>query len=350
MSMLEWESEFILNHSESSASALPQVILICISLAYKESANCRLEAQYGHLRGVPLMPLMMEEHYRPTGWLGILMGTKLYFNFHPAAIATDASFMESMDLVERNLGNCAKTLSGPPPSSSVTATPVPEGLPPSATATGSCELPPAAATPSAPARVATAPEPPPVNCPPTELATPDRSFTPSMLATMSSPLVAPVVPHTHKRSSSSVAPQGDTPFVEVLLGQQRYMYEKEERIRQEAKAEQAELRQDMQQQMDALREEMKPAHAITDQQLASLQARLEALHAAKQLTDDELYTLEDAVADYMELRSLMGCGATVTAEMAHSSGAVAKLLKLIGLSEGIAADKAFARQARRKCL
>jgi hypothetical protein len=96
-----------------------------------------------------------------------------------------------------------------------------------------------------------------------------------------------------------------------------------------------------------MREEMKPAEAISAQQLASLQARLEALHAAKLLTDGEVHTLEDTIADYLELRSLMA-GSTVTRDTANSSEAVGKLLKLIGLSEGIAADGAFARQARRK--
>jgi hypothetical protein len=51
------------------------VMISCISLAYKESANCRLEAQYGHQIKVDLIPLMMEEGYRATGWLGMLLGT-----------------------------------------------------------------------------------------------------------------------------------------------------------------------------------------------------------------------------------------------------------------------------------
>ena len=46
------------------------VMLSCISLAYKESANCRLEAQYGHQQDVDMIPLMMEEGYKPMGWLG----------------------------------------------------------------------------------------------------------------------------------------------------------------------------------------------------------------------------------------------------------------------------------------
>ena len=65
------------------AHAPRQVILSCLSLKYKESANCRLEVQYSHQRGVDLIPLMMEVGYKPTGLLGLIIGTRLYFNFHP---------------------------------------------------------------------------------------------------------------------------------------------------------------------------------------------------------------------------------------------------------------------------
>ena len=40
-----------------------------ISQAYKESANCRLERQYAHERELDAIPLMMEQGYKPNGWL-----------------------------------------------------------------------------------------------------------------------------------------------------------------------------------------------------------------------------------------------------------------------------------------
>ena len=46
------------------------VIVFCVTLKYKESANCRLEAQYGHQLGVPMVPLMLDRGYQPRGWLG----------------------------------------------------------------------------------------------------------------------------------------------------------------------------------------------------------------------------------------------------------------------------------------
>jgi hypothetical protein len=123
---------------------------------------------------------------------------------------------------------------------------------------------------------------------------------------------------------------------------------KAEKEEQEAKAaaDKAELRREMQQQMDKMREELKPAEAISEQRLAALQARIDALHQAKLLGDDELYALEDLVADYVELESSMGVALTL--ETIHANENASKLLKLVGLSEHIAADSAFSRQARRK--
>ena len=44
-----------------------------------------------------------------------------------------------------------------------------------------------------------------------------------------------------------------------------------------------------------------PKQIVSDDQLSTLQARLESLHAAQLLTDDELYALEDVCADHMAL-------------------------------------------------
>ena len=46
------------------------VMLYGVSLAYKESANCRLEANYAHQCQVEMIPIMMERGYSPRGWLG----------------------------------------------------------------------------------------------------------------------------------------------------------------------------------------------------------------------------------------------------------------------------------------
>ena len=70
---------------------------------------------------------------------------------------------------------------------------------------------------------------------------------------------------------------------------------------------------------------------LRDQQLIALQARLEALSAAKLLTDDELFAVEDVIGD--------------------SSGEASgehQVTMLLALSARMASDSAFARQLRRK--
>ena len=113
----------------------------------------------------------------------------------------------------------------------------------------------------------------------------------------------------------------------------------------EAKLEKA--RQEMQSKVEQVEEKLTPVAAITGEQIASLGARLEALHGAELLSDEELFTLEDTVADYVELQSSMG---VITLEAAHAIRVADKLVKLVALSEHIAADGAFSRQARRKYL
>ena len=81
---------------------------------------------------------------------------------------------------------------------------------------------------------------------------------------------------------------------------------------------------------------------VSEGQLELLQTRLDALHQAKLLTDDEIAALEDCVADYIECRSSLNPAA---AEI----GATAETLKkMVGLSEGMGKDRMLARQLRRK--
>jgi len=95
-----------------------------------------------------------------------------------------------------------------------------------------------------------------------------------------------------------------------------------------------------------------PVAAITDEQLAALQGRIEGLHITKLLTDEELFALEDLIADYVELTVSVADG-VITKAMIYAmptAGVASKLDKLISLSEAMAGDAAFARQARRKFL
>ena len=116
--------------------------------------------------------------------------------------------------------------------------------------------------------------------------------------------------------------------------------EKEQMLAQ-AKAEKEELRAEN----DELRQKLAPTAVVTDEQLAALEARLEALHAAQLISDDELFAVEDCVADFFEAKAMFE---VVTMEVANANSAVGKVHKLVVLSEGVARDPTFARQLRRK--
>ena len=58
------------------------VVLVCLSERYKESPNCRSEAEYTYKLGKDIIPLMMQRNYKPDGWLGMLLGTKFWIDFH----------------------------------------------------------------------------------------------------------------------------------------------------------------------------------------------------------------------------------------------------------------------------
>jgi len=58
-----------------------QIILICMSDAYKQSVYCQSEAHYAFEKQSYLIPLIMKLRYKPDGWLGIIVSGKLYIDF-----------------------------------------------------------------------------------------------------------------------------------------------------------------------------------------------------------------------------------------------------------------------------
>ena len=81
---------------------------------------------------------------------------------------------------------------------------------------------------------------------------------------------------------------------------------------------------------------------VSEAQLELLQTRLDALHQAKLLSDDEIGALEDCIADYIDCRSSLNPAA------AEIGVAAEKVKKMVGLSEGMGKDGMLARQLRRK--
>ncbi|XP_077867140.1 uncharacterized protein LOC144356158 [Saccoglossus kowalevskii] len=87
---------------EAMASAVENaaVVLICFSQKYKDSPSCRTEAEYTYRLNKPFIPLKIQSDYQPDGWLGILLGTKLYFDFSAATRPE-----KEMPKLLRELGN-----------------------------------------------------------------------------------------------------------------------------------------------------------------------------------------------------------------------------------------------------
>ena len=56
-----------------------------------------------HEQRKPWVPLMMELSYRPKGWLGIMLGSRLYFEFTEAALSNDEDWERVADSVAREV-------------------------------------------------------------------------------------------------------------------------------------------------------------------------------------------------------------------------------------------------------
>ena len=55
-----------------------ELMLYGVSEKYKESANCRLELNYGMQEAKAMVPLMMQQGFKAKGWLGLILGTRMY--------------------------------------------------------------------------------------------------------------------------------------------------------------------------------------------------------------------------------------------------------------------------------
>ena len=47
-----------------------EVMVYAVTEKYKESANCRMEANYAHQQELDMIPLMMQKEYSPKGYGG----------------------------------------------------------------------------------------------------------------------------------------------------------------------------------------------------------------------------------------------------------------------------------------
>merc|ERR1711960_43660 len=82
-----------------------EVMLIGVSRAYKESSNCRMEAQYGLQKKKAMIPLMMQDGYEADGWLGLLLGTSLWYALYGATLESESAFEDRLSALCREIGS-----------------------------------------------------------------------------------------------------------------------------------------------------------------------------------------------------------------------------------------------------
>ena len=126
-----------------------------------------------------------------------------------------------------------------------------------------------------------------------------------------------------------------------IEAQRRESDAKIERLRGESDAKIERLRAEVvESKMEAQRRELEAQRRESDAvKVAALQVRLEALYDAKLLNDDELSAVEDKVADALGAADVGYGGDDSAWECTR---------QMLKLSDGIASEKMFARQLRRK--
>ncbi|XP_064640499.1 serine/arginine repetitive matrix protein 2-like [Lineus longissimus] len=90
------------------AVEMSDAVLMCMSQKYKESQNCRSEAEYAYYQKKEIIPIVVQNKYKPDGWLGFLRGTKMYYD-----ITSDDAFQEKMTDLIKALGNKGKLQGSP---------------------------------------------------------------------------------------------------------------------------------------------------------------------------------------------------------------------------------------------
>jgi hypothetical protein len=87
------------NVMDAMAQAIERsrMVIICMSEQYRKSNYCRAEAHYAFQRQLKIVPILLQEHYQPDGWLLFLIGQLLYVDF------TKYDLTRAMDLLMKEL-------------------------------------------------------------------------------------------------------------------------------------------------------------------------------------------------------------------------------------------------------
>ena len=277
------------------------------------------------------IPLMMQANFKARGWLGLLLGARLWYPFWDADQDDDDAFEKRLDAVCKEIGDRGKPKlpeAVPPPAQAPARVPASVPAPAPAVSRTPVSAPPAAAAPALAAAAAAAA--PSVD---QALATPQRTFSPSVQmphTCTSTSLLA----HQPAHSGGGLSGTGLEDLTSLLREERSHMKEERELVeakmeRVEAKLEQQRQGAEQQSQENARLREQALATAAVDSKVAALQLRVEALHVT------QLYSLEDIIAD--------GCDGANEGE-----GGDDRVANMIALSERMASDGAFSRQLRRK--
>ena len=276
-----------------------------------------------------MIPLLLQEDYKPKGWLGLLMGSRMYYSFVDALHDDAAAWTKRVDSVVFEIGG-----RGALPLAAASSG-VPEGIPPLPAALASHDGVSGNVTPLPPARVhVAAPDVATLEAAPTALpASPSRD------ETQATPGATP------GRSSAGRAGSAGSGSTACASLSDISTFFRE--VRQAANLERAELKAELKAELGGVGSLPPPAAALafSEEQFARMQSRLESIHAANLISDEELFGLEDFCGDVIELESLVG---SLRVEMALANELVAKARKLVALSEKLVSDAAFARQLRRR--
>ncbi|CAF4994549.1 unnamed protein product [Rotaria sp. Silwood1] len=95
------------NVMDAMAQAIERshTIIICMSEQYRKSNYCRAEAHYAFQQQRKIVPILLQKHYKPDGWLLFLIGQLLYVDFtkyvFPQAIEMLFKELKAEDIHER---------------------------------------------------------------------------------------------------------------------------------------------------------------------------------------------------------------------------------------------------------
>jgi len=69
--------------AEAMAEAVERaaLVVVVVTSAYKKSTNCQSELKYAHKLRKTIVPVLAEPGYEPDGWLGLIVGDKLRYDF-----------------------------------------------------------------------------------------------------------------------------------------------------------------------------------------------------------------------------------------------------------------------------